>query len=1524
MNYNTFARLAKTTLRNKWVPKVVGADGSDLGSMGTVQLTLVLGDRTVQQEFIVCRQLKRNIILGVDFARRNCAGVSWTTQRTRILSLNGIPAIEVEEDELGTPVTAAYHVKLPPRHNGIFQVQTHGNMEGNQIIFPNKQLQEKHPNMYQHEIAVINNDPEHPFPLLAITNLDHVKTLKLTKGEIMGFASEEKAEVTYVATVNELNIEAREDTSLKNWILKRKQSPLREGDKHSTPSQRRRHFSKSLEGGDEYSTLPTKRADGEGMSLQPNTTSSEEGDKDSAPSSWNDINEVIESDFLISPGDIYPNRKVLLEDADIKENTKKSFEQLCEDQNEAFSKNNKDIGKTQVIEMEIDMGDSLPVAQSPYTLPLKHYDWVRQEIEMLEKAGVIERSLSPWASPVIPKKSAPDEPPRRRLCVDYRKVNALQQEVRRTDKSTGCLSLYPLPKIDEMFSKLGGSHVFSTIDLRSGYYHAGLTRESRPKSAFVVPMGKWQFKRTPFGLSQAPAYFQLLIDKVLTGCSEFAMGYLDDIIIFSRSEEEHLVHLEKIFRRLQEFGLKMKREKCAFFKKHIQYLGHLVSEKGFEPLPEKLEAIKKMPAPSTSKEVKQFLGLIGYYRKFVPRFSDISRPLMRLTRHDIPFEWTEQCNKSFNHLRELLMQYPILRYLDPTKGYVLYTDASGIGWSGVLTQEYLDEKNRAKQHPICYVSGQFRGSQLNWAALTKEAYAIYMSIRRLSFYVLDAEVLIRCDHLPLKKFLNKQTMNAKVNNWAVELEQFKLKLDWIPGSKNLLADSLSRLMEVIPDAQKSDEPDGQEFGSYCFEELKPVEVLETVAVEEIVLKAGEGDEDSTPPLENTANDTPVKQNPPLGNEGDEHSAPSRRLSQRTSTSHSIRALMTEGDEHSTPSNHKKGLKTIHVTEHEQVKEVKLLLKPQQRNDEYCKEVARKLEKDVDLKRIFLKEEGILYRLWPEDGRTFKCILIPQVLQESLIILAHDYSGHNGARRAYSCLKRQYYWPGIRKQVFKHCKQCAECQIQNQGQPEKQFDRFQTPDFPMQFICMDLVGPIHPPSSRGNRFVLTVIDMLTGFTIAVPIPDRNATTVCKAYRDNVYCIFGGSSRILMDNGTEFKNKEMNAICGELGVKQVFSPAYTPQSNGRLEGWHRFFKACIAKHIRGGDVEWDELVPLAVSAYNFFPCQSTKESPFLLMFGRDPMTPIAQLLEPKLRYYGEKGNFLQMDSLRRLYAVVAENVKKARDQQPQKMETPLKLKVNDLVMVKDPDAAVFQPRYQPNYRITAIFGNNRIEVQDEKGHKSVRRSAHVKSIEPKAKMAAQLPSAEMLKQYGRGAKLLITHRDIPDLHFQGEEDGETLEVNVVNNQESEVPTPGEGSDEHSTPSSVNGQDPEVLTFGECGDEHSTPSSTKGSNDVRTTPVVDATNKEQANGGESDEHSTPSTEQRDKLEAETTCMKLVTKQAVTKEQSSVKSSKLGWFGTQVSQFVETIAHAGNVTGIGGKANITNKCKNNVQSQSEFSFFL
>ena len=246
-----------------------------------------------------------------------------------------------------------------------------------------------------------------------------------------------------------------------------------------------------------------------------------------------------EADFLKSPVEAPVHRKVLLEDKTISPKTQKAFDELCKKYDNIISKNSDDIGKTMLVEMEIDTGNHAPIASKPYTLPLKHYEWVQREIETLEKAGIIERSISPWASPVVIvlKKSAPGEPPRRRMCVDYWRINKLQPEVTKADGGKGCISLIPLLKIDELYTKLKGYKVFSSLDLRSGYYHIGLTESAKPKSAFILSsLGKYQFNRVPFRLAQAPAYFEKLINDVLKGCN-FAMGYLDDIIIFSRSEK---------------------------------------------------------------------------------------------------------------------------------------------------------------------------------------------------------------------------------------------------------------------------------------------------------------------------------------------------------------------------------------------------------------------------------------------------------------------------------------------------------------------------------------------------------------------------------------------------------------------------------------------------------------------------------------------------------------------------------------------------------------------------------------------------------------------------------------------------------------------------------------------------------------------------------------------------------------------------------------------------------------------------
>ena len=249
-------------------------------------------------------------------------------------------------------------------------------------------------------------------------------------------------------------------------------------------------------------------------------------------------------------------------------------------------------------------------------------------------------------------------------------------------------------------------------------------------------------------------------------------------------------------------------------KLHIEYLGHLISESGTEPMPDKLSAIKDMPVPRNPEEIKQFLGLVGYYRKFIPRFSDVAKPLMRLTRHDTLFQWGRKCKFAFQTLKNALCTKPILKFPDTQKPYILFTDASKYVWAGVLTQPYTEEtkgKTVTTHHPVTYVNGLFRGSQLNWAALTKEAYTIYMSIKKLRFYLTDAEITLRSNHLPLKKFLLRNTLNIKLNNWAVELETFNIKFEHISGIKNTLADMLSRIVKMDPDIQPEPEKEGYEF-----------------------------------------------------------------------------------------------------------------------------------------------------------------------------------------------------------------------------------------------------------------------------------------------------------------------------------------------------------------------------------------------------------------------------------------------------------------------------------------------------------------------------------------------------------------------------------------------------------------------------------------------------------------------------------------------------------------------------------------
>ena len=399
--------------------------------------------------------------------------------------------------------------------------------------------------------------------------------------------------------------------------------------------------------------------------------------------------------------------------------------------------------------------------------------------------------------------------------------------------------------------------------------------------------------------------------------------------------------------------------------------------------------------------MKQFLGLIGYYRQFVPRFADVARPLTNLTRLDQPFEWSDKCQTSCELLKEALIKEPILRFPDPNKPYTLYTDASKYAWSCVLTQQYthnIDNKQVVVNHPMTYISGLFKGSQLNWVALTKEAYAIYMSIKKLTYYLEDAEITLRSDHLPLKRFLQRNTLKKKVNNWAVEIFPFKITFEYIKGIKNTLADTMSRLIALDPDNQLVDKPEGFEYGCYAFDNIDLIKTQ--VEINEITNKTGI--------------ETPVN-------------LPGEQIT-----------LLIENNKLIELQKEDKFCKNI----------LNMLASSKLHN-----------------KNPYYIESGILKRYVDDNKQRFEVIILPQTLTEPALQLAHEGLGHNGVLQTYALLRQQYYWKGLKPYVTKHVKQCTLCQKHNKQVVKYNKLHFEASLAPMKFISMDVIGEFHPPSSK---------------------------------------------------------------------------------------------------------------------------------------------------------------------------------------------------------------------------------------------------------------------------------------------------------------------------------------------------------------------------------------------------------------------------------------------------------------------------
>lgn len=440
-----------------------------------------------------------------------------------------------------------------------------------------------------------------------------------------------------------------------------------------------------------------------------------------------------------------------------------------------FATNLQELGCATDPKMSITLTSDRPVTYRPYRMAHTEREMVKGTISELKEAGIIRDSESPYASPILLVSKPNGE---KRLCIDYRKLNAITQKDR-----------YPLPLIDDQIDQLRNQKYFTTLDLYSGYYQIQLEEESKNKTAFVTCDGHYEFNRMPFGLTNAPSVFQRKINRMLGSLPGLtATAYLDDIVCPGKTFEEAFENLEKILKSLEENKLTLNPRKCHFFKTCITYLGFEISEKGVKPGETKITAVKNFPQPKTSHNVRQFLGLTGFFRRFIAKYAQLTKPLTKLLKKEAPWEWSEDQQRAFDKLKQLLTERPTLTIFDPHANTEIHTDASQIGISGIMLQ--CGQEGILK--PVYYFSRTLSPAESKWHSYELETLAVLETLKRFRVYLVGKPFKVITDCQSLKMASEKRNLVPRIARWWLQLQEFNFEVQHRPGHKMAHVDALSR------------------------------------------------------------------------------------------------------------------------------------------------------------------------------------------------------------------------------------------------------------------------------------------------------------------------------------------------------------------------------------------------------------------------------------------------------------------------------------------------------------------------------------------------------------------------------------------------------------------------------------------------------------------------------------------------------------------------------------------------------------
>ncbi len=924
---------------------------------------------------------------------------------------------------------------------------------------------------------------------------------------------------------------------------------------------------------------------------------------------------------------------------------------LLQSYKDRFAKSYLDLGRAKSVAMKLDTGDHPPIAQRGYRTPYLQRDLVDDTIDKMLAANICKTSRSPWASPiVIVSKKNSDEP---RFCIDYRKLNAIL-------KSKGS---WPIPHFDDILANLGNAKVYSALDLRGAYWQVPYASEAdAEKSAFVCHRGHFQMNVMAFGIASAPSLFQELMSRALEGgINKFLLVYLDDVLVYSNSISEHFQHLRWTLQKLREEGLKLKLSKCYFFQKEVSYLGYLCTPAGLKPDPKKVDAIKNMNCPSDIHQVRSFVSMCSFYRRLIPRFSEVALPMIKLTRKGVPFERTKEFYDSFEKLRTALINPPVLAFPKPHLPYRLYTDSSDEACGALLSQIHDD----GEEHPIHYISHKFSRSQARgWNTTMKETWALWWSLKKFDCYLRDAEIQCFTDHKPLEYCLKAEQTNKMIQRWAMDIQSFNIKISYLKGSSNVFADGLSRL----PGAPDDPDPYFPEFKNNK-EAIEMIGMIATNKIENPV-DANQQDSDSDSSTDVDADKSPSDEAAMYNSFYD--MAKEQRLDTYLNT---IRTSLEQGN----PSEHV-------------------------------------------FSRFIIVNDILYYCEDPEGTNPRLRLALPKRAGESVLLQYHDNNGHLGIQRCFDTIRRKYYWHGMFTDIvhyINHCTTCSERNLKGITPPMGVMD---LPMGPMRKLGIDTCGPYNL-TPLGNRYIVTFVDLYSGWPEAYAVARKDAQTIVNLLHKEHIPRYSCPLAIVTDSGTEYANTVLEEYCDAYNIKHIKTTFYNPRGNSKTERYHRCMHDTIAKLISNPKYRnsWDNCLEDALAAYRFGVARSHKFSPYYLLLGQDPIFPIDNVLQPRRPYYGDDEHKILMQEQHKSFNIMKKNVQKQSKLNKEKIDKKaqvLEFKPNDPVFFRNHRATKLEPKWFSHFRVLTRTSDTSYIIKNMKTGK-IQKRVHVRHLHPSLK-------------------------------------------------------------------------------------------------------------------------------------------------------------------------------------------------------------